>query len=147
MAVAQHKQLVNVPMKALYECILDFEKYPQFAGGVKSCKILKKENNAFDVAMTIELMKKSIEYVISVKSEWSDQKAKVSWVLKDGDFFQLNDGLWELVSTGPSSTSVLYQLDLEFSVSVPSFILKGLIKTSLPKAVDDFSTEAQRRLR
>ena len=46
---------------------------------------------------------------------------------------------------GPEKTQVTYKLDLEFSVNVPSFILKGLIKTSLPKAVEDFTAEAKRR--
>ena len=144
MAEAQHRQIVDVPLKKLYQAILDFEQYPRFATGVKQAQVLEKSNQATVVQMQVEMMKK-IEYSISVQSEYSDEKAKVWWNLKEGDFFQKNDGLWELSSVGPEKTQVTYKLDLEFSVNVPSFILKGLIKTSLPKAVEDFTAEAKRR--
>jgi coenzyme Q-binding protein COQ10 len=143
-AEAQHRQVVDVSLKKLYQAILDFEKYPRFASGVKQAQVLEKTTDLTVVQMQVEMMKK-IDYSISVKSEYSDEKAKVWWNLKEGDFFQKNDGLWELTSLGPEKTQVTYKLDLEFSVSVPSFILKGLIKTSLPKAVEDFTAEAKRR--
>lgn len=144
MAEAQHRQVVDVSLKKLYQAILDFEKYPRFASGVKQAQVLEKTTASTVVQMQVEMMKK-IDYSISVKSEYSDEKAKVWWNLKEGDFFQKNDGLWELSSLGPEKTQVTYKLDLEFSVSVPSFILKGLIKTSLPKAVEEFTAEAKRR--
>ncbi len=149
MAEAQHRQLVPVPMHKLLEAILDFEAYPKFAGGVKKSTILKTDSQpsskSIVVQMEIELMKR-IEYSIEVHQEVSEQKARVWWHLKDGDFFQKNDGLWELTKVDEKSTQVLYRLDIDFSVSVPSFILKGLIKTSLPKAVEDFANEGKRRL-
>ena len=144
MAAAQHRQIVDVSLKKLYQAILDFEKYPRFASGVKQAQVLEKTNDSTVVQMQVEMMKK-IDYSISVKSEYSDEKAKVWWNLKEGDFFQKNDGLWELTSVSSEKTQVTYKLDLEFSVNVPSFILKGLIKTSLPKAVEDFTAEAKRR--
>ncbi len=144
MAEAQHRQIVDVPLKKLYQAILDFEKYPRFASGVKQAQVLEKTSDSTVVQMQVEMMKR-IDYSISVKSEYSDEKAKIWWNLKEGDFFQKNDGLWELTSVGPDKTQVTYKLDLEFSVNVPSFILKGLIKTSLPKAVEDFTAEAKRR--
>jgi len=144
-ADAQHRQIVNVPLKNLYDCILDFENYPKYVSGVKKTRITNQGPEATTVVMETELMKR-IEYTISVKSEFNSEKAKVWWTLVEGDFFQKNDGLWELVRVDDKSTQVLYKLDLEFSVSVPSFILKGLIKTSLPKAVEDVATEAKRKV-
>lgn len=106
MALAQHKQVVNLPLKALQDCILDFDSYPQFAGGVKTCKVLKKEGNSIDVAMAVEIMKKNIVYSISVECDLKAEKSRIWWKLKEGDFFQQNDGLWELTAMGPNTTSV-----------------------------------------
>lgn len=145
MAEAQHVQVVPVPMEKILEAILDFDSYPRFAGGVKKCSIAKQDVAQTIVLMEIDLMKR-IDYSIEVHKEVSDKKARVWWHLKEGDFFQKNDGLWELTKIDDHSTQVLYRLDLDFSVSVPSFIIKGLIKTSLPKAVEDFAKEAKRRL-
>ncbi len=145
MAEAQHVQVVPVPMEKLLEAILDFNAYPRFAGGVKKCSIAKQDNNQTTVLMEIELMKR-IDYSIEVHKEVTENKARVWWHLKEGDFFQKNDGLWELTKINENSTQILYRLDLEFSVGVPSFIIKGLIKTSLPKAVDDFANEGKRRI-
>lgn len=144
MAEAQHRQIVDVPLKNLYQAILDFEKYPLFASGVKQAQVLEKTKDATVVQMQVEMMKK-IDYSISVKSDYTDEKAKVWWSLKEGDFFQKNDGIWELTFVDAHKTQVIYKLDLEFAVNVPSFILKGLIKTSLPKAVEEFTAEAKRR--
>lgn len=144
MADAQHRQLVNVSFKKLYDCILDFENYPKYVTGVKKAKIKDRNSDSITVVMETELMKR-IEYTISVKNEINDSGAKVWWNLVEGDFFRKNDGLWELVKVDDGNTQVLYKLDLEFAVSVPSFILKGLIKTNLPKAVEDMSQEAKRR--
>lgn len=145
MAEAQHIQVVPVPMEKILEAILDFQSYPRFAGGVKKCTIAKQDANSTIVQMEIELMKR-IEYSIDVHKEVTEKKARVWWHLKEGDFFQKNDGLWELTKIDATSTQVLYRLDLDFSVSVPSFIIKGLIKTSLPKAVEDFANEGKRRI-
>lgn len=145
MAEAQHVQVVPVPMEKILEAILDFDAYPRFAGGVKKCSIVKQDQNHTTVLMEIELMKR-IDYSIEVHKEISDSKARVWWHLKEGDFFQKNDGLWELTKINDNSTQILYRLDLEFSVGVPSFIIKGLIKTSLPKAVEDFANEGKRRM-
>lgn len=145
MAEAQHVQVVSVPMEKILEAILDFEAYPRFAGGVKKCSILKQDNNHTTVLMEIELMKR-IDYSIEVHKEVSENKARVWWHLKEGDFFQKNDGLWELTKINENSTQILYRLDLDFSLGVPSFIIKGLIKTSLPKAVEDFANEGKRRI-
>ena len=146
MAQAQHRQVVPVPLNNLYETILDFNSYPRFASGVKKCEITGQEGDRTIVRMEVEMMKR-IEYSIAAKGENSGEKAKISWVLKEGDFFQQNNGLWELTRVDDHSTAVLYSLDLDFSVSVPSFILKSLIKTTLPKAVDEFAAETKRRMK
>ena len=144
MADAQFRQVVKAPIKSLFDTILDFENYPRYVGGVKKASIVSKSPDGLVVAMTTELMKR-IEYTINAQSEYGENKAKIWWKLSEGDFFQKNNGLWELTKVDEQNTQVLYKLDLEFSVSVPSFILKGLIKTSLPKAVEDMTHEAQRR--
>jgi ribosome-associated toxin RatA of RatAB toxin-antitoxin module len=143
-AEAQITKVVPCSMEKIYEAILDFESYPRFAAGVKKTKVLGKDEKGIQVQMQVDFMKK-IDYSIEVQHELTNQKARVWWHLKEGDFFQKNDGLWELTKVDEESTSVLYRLDVEFSVSVPSFILKGIIKNSLPKAVQDFAAEGKRR--
>ena len=44
----------------------------------------------------------------------------------------------------PTSVEVLYKLDLEFGISVPGFVLKGLIAKALPQAIQEFAGHAKK---
>ena len=147
MAKAQHEAVVAVPLKVLYDTILDFESYPKFSTGVKSSEIISRKGDTLEVSMDLEMIKR-IQYNISVSHEMSPDasSAKIWWSLKSGDLFKKNDGAWTLTAHGPSSTKVTYSLDVEFNFSVPGFILKNLIKSSLPAAVSDFEKESQKRV-
>ena len=147
MAEAKHEAVIDVPLKKFYETILDFSNYSKFASGVKASQILEENDDFISVHMDLEMINR-IEYDIEVHREFNESShtAKVWWTLKSGDLFKKNNGSWELTAQGDSKTHVNYSLDVEFNFTVPGFILKNLIKKSLPGAVKDFHEETKRRL-
>ena len=142
MAEAKHHEKVSVAMKSIFETIMNFESYPSFASGVKAAKITERSENTLVVDMDLEMIKR-VSYQIDVSWELSDDAARVWWTLKSGELFKRNDGEWRLKVVDENTTDVTYSLDVEFNFSVPGFILKNLIKKSLPQAVHDFTNKAQ----
>ncbi len=67
----------------------------------------------------------------------------VSWTLVDSNFFKKNTGSWKIAEIGPTNVKATYALDVDFKISVPSFILNRLVKGALPTMVKSFEKRAK----
>jgi ribosome-associated toxin RatA of RatAB toxin-antitoxin module len=145
MAVAERKEIVDVPLKKLYEAITGYDSYPKFVSGVNAVKVLERGAGTARVHFEVEMMKK-VDYSLNLKDEIAadDRSARVSWTQDASKFFKTNNGLWELKSMGPSKTEVLYRLEIDFNFPVPGFMLKTLVASALPKAIHDFTERAKK---
>jgi coenzyme Q-binding protein COQ10 len=145
MAAAERSEVINIPLSKFYDVIRDFQKYPEFVSSVKKTQVLSKEGSKSRVHFDIELMKR-LEYSIDLNEEMDPEGkwAKISWTLGESKFFKVNNGLWSLKALGPDKTEVLYRLELEFTFSVPGFVLKTLVAGALPKAINEFVERARK---
>ncbi len=144
MASAERREIVDVPLKAFFDAVNDFEAYPKFVTGMKEAKLLGEEGGVKRVHFDMDMMKR-VQYSVKLKSRLDEAAGhgEVSWTLDQSEFFKKNDGLWQLKAAGPTRTEVLYRLDIEFAFSVPGFVLKGLIAKGLPAAIAEFTKRAQ----
>ena len=146
MGAAERTETLNIPMRDLFNVVADFGSYAQFVTGMKRCEVLgETPTGAKRVVFDIEMMKR-VSYVINAEQSIDDAAgtARVSWVLESSDFLKKNNGTWELKALSPTSTHVVYKLEVDFNVPVPGFILKGLIANSLPTAIREFSERAKK---
>jgi ribosome-associated toxin RatA of RatAB toxin-antitoxin module len=67
----------------------------------------------------------------------------VNWSLLSSEFFKVNNGAWKIESLGPNQCKVTYSLEVEFNFSVPGFILKGIVKGTLPSMMNSFYERAK----
>lgn len=130
-------------MKDLYTAITDYASYPQFVTGMKDARV-EEGPQGRKVHFDLELMKR-LQYSVLIESKLDEAAgtARVWWKLDRSEFFKANNGSWELKALGPSKTEVTYKLDLDFAFPVPGFILKNLVKGSLPSAIRDFGERAR----
>ncbi len=144
MAQAERIEIVDVSLKAFFKAVEDFSGYPEFVTGMKSTTILETKGNQKKVHFDMEMMKR-LQYSVWATGNFDEKAgtADLTWKLAESDFFKKNNGSWKLKAMGPQSTQVTYSLDVEFSFMVPGLILKGLISTSLPKAIKDFAARAR----
>ncbi len=144
MAQAERQEVVDIPMKDFYQVIEDFAAYPQFVTGMKDAKILEEKPDRKKIFFDMEMVKR-LQYSVWATGKFDEAKgvAELSWELADSSFFKKNNGRWRLKALGVQKTEVTYSLDVEFSFSVPGFILKGLISNSLPLAIKEFAKRAQ----
>jgi ribosome-associated toxin RatA of RatAB toxin-antitoxin module len=145
MAAAERTEIVDVPLAKLYKAICDYDSYPKFVTGASKVKVLSRDGNAAKVQFDVEMMKR-VEYTLNLREEIDAEgrSARVSWTLDSSKFFKISNGLWELKVLGPDKTQVLYKLELEFDFPVPGFVLKKLVASALPKAIQDFTDQARK---
>jgi ribosome-associated toxin RatA of RatAB toxin-antitoxin module len=139
MALAEFHEVVNVDKDKLFAVITRYEDYPSFVSGCSSVKVERKGAGQARVKYQVNMMRE-LHYTLDHKED--AVAGKVSWTMVESDLLKKNTGGWELKSVGPGKTDVKYQIDIEFNISVPGFILKKLISGSLPSMVKSFVQKA-----
>jgi len=146
MALAERKEVIDLPIESLFETIKNYSEYPQFVNGMKDTKIIEtKIDGTKHVAFDMDLIKR-VQYTVAIKDQINESKteARVEWSLVSSEALKVSNGLWVLKSMGPQKTEVTYRLEVDFHFPVPGFVLKGLIATSMPLAIQEFKNRAAR---
>ncbi len=124
-----------------FTIISDYERYPKFIPGVHLVEV-DKTSGQIIVTYSLEMLSKRVHYSLihkEVASKW-----EISWELAPGEnaFFRKNSGFWHLTPQNEHQCLAEYGLDLEFKITIPSFILNGLIKKNLADMMDSFRQQA-----
>lgn len=141
MPKAEIKEIFDINRDALWKVITDYERYAGFIDGCRSAKI-KQKDGAASVAVYDISMIRDISYTL--KHVEDPSAFTMRWTMVESDFLKKNDGQWVLREVGPAKTEVSYQVDVEFGIPVPGFMLSRLIKSSLPALVKSFVTQAKK---
>lgn len=134
---------IGAPLQTVYDCVLDFESYPQFLTDVKTAKIAWCEDKQMEVAFSLHLIK-DISYTLSFEL---DPPHGIYWKLKNGQWMKKNTGSWELKSLSGEKTSAKYSLDVELSLWVPQTITAALVEKTLPQTLKAFKKRSEKIFR
>lgn len=133
MAQAKTTEVFNCTVAQFYKIIADYEKYPQFLGEVKACKVLKTEKNKKLVEYSVSVIK-SFKYCLwMTESEGSG----ITWEFASGDIFKTTKGFWKLEDKA-GKCQATYSVDATFGVFVPSPIANALVSVNLPNMVSSY---------
>lgn len=144
MAEAAKTEIVDVPLQSFFNTVRDFASYPRFVTGMKETRIEESQGERRKIFFDMEMMKR-LQYSVWATEKLEGDRGEIHWTLAESSFFKKNNGSWKLKAVDAQRTEVTYSLEVEFSFSVPGFILKGLIGNSLPMAIKEFAKEAQKR--
>lgn len=132
---------IKAPIQTVYDCIVDFESYPQFLSEMKSTKINWCEDKEIEVKFKINLIKE-ITYTLHFDLE---PPTGVYWKLKSGDMMKSNTGSWELKELGNDLTEAQYMIDIDFSLWVPKVITNTLVEKNLPQTLKAFRKRSEKQ--
>lgn len=135
--------LIKAPIQTVYDCIVDFESYPQFLTNMKGAKINWCEDKQMEVTFKLNLIKE-ITYTLLFDLVPSHE---VHWKLKTGEMMKANTGSWLLKAKDDSLTSAQYTIDLEFSLWVPKAITSALLEKDLPHTLKSFKRRVEKKLK
>jgi ribosome-associated toxin RatA of RatAB toxin-antitoxin module len=142
MAQAETEKTYDVSAENFFKAVSEYEKYPEFVDGMKKVKAEKNQDGTTTAHYNLSMMSKDMSYTLKIKE--NPAIGEVSWSLVKSEFFKVNNGSWKITPTGPQSCKVRYSLEVEFSFSVPSLILKGIVKGSLPTMMNSFYERAKK---
>ena len=144
MAAAEFRDTLTVGKDRLLEAITRHEDYPKFVEGCKSVDVSRGADGKVRVVYHVEVMSQDVTYVLDHVE--NQAAGTVEWELVESNFFKKNKGRWVVRPEGPEGSDqsdVLYALEVEFKIPVPSFILNRLVKGSLPAMVKSFEKQAK----
>lgn len=139
MAHGEVEKTLSVGKEKLWATILKYEDYPEFVDGVTGIQVDRQKEGEPKVTYSLNLFKE-FSYVLQMKE--NPEGGSLSWELLESDVFKVNRGSWKIEENGPDSCNVRYELDVEFKIPVPGFILKKLVKGNLPAMVQKFEQRA-----
>lgn len=130
----------SVSRDRLFDVIVKYEDYPDFVAGVTRTEVERLEAGLTRVTYHISMVK---DVVYTLEHREDREKGTVEWSLVDGSFFKKNSGSWKLTPQG-DGVDAEYRVDVEFSAPVPGFMVKKLVKGSLPSMMKSFEKQASR---
>jgi ribosome-associated toxin RatA of RatAB toxin-antitoxin module len=141
MAHAEQEKTYDVDAAKYFQAVSEYENYPQFVDGMKKVTASRAGDGSVSAHYEFSMMSKEMTYDLAIQED--PKKGEVSWTLHSSEFFKVNNGAWKIESIGPGRCKVKYSLEVEFNFSVPSFILKGVVKGTLPSMMNSFYERAK----
>lgn len=133
MAKASTTELFKCSSVQFFKIISDYEKYPEFLNEVKSCKILKVENNRKLVEYQVSIIK-SFKYTLWMTE---DEPKLISWEFAGGDLFKTSTGSWKLEDEAGRCRAT-YTIEATFGMFVPGPIANTLVSVNLPNMMSAY---------
>lgn len=133
--VATEHTTIDAPPSTCYEVAIDFESYPVWARGIKEVEVVTRDNQGRGTVVRFRAaaMGRSTTYLLGY--DYSGAPGELSWRLLQGDITRKLDGryVFSLGEDDPDRTDVVYELEVELVIPLPSFVKRraeGLIMTS-----------------
>ena len=142
MAQAENEKTYDVDAQKYFQAVSDLNCYPEFVDGMKKVKAEKSPTGEMTAYYEFSMMGKDMNYTLNLKQD--PAAGTLSWTLLKSDFFKVNNGGWKIESLGAGKCKVKYSLEVEFTFSVPGFVLKPMIKGTLPTMMDSFYNRAKK---
>ena len=133
MPAATHEIEFQAPMSAVMNVLVDFERYPDFLPEMRSVRILRREEETWEVAFTLELIRR-IQYTLRLER---DGESALRWSMVEG-IFRSNDGRWCLEAGEEGVTRARYEIDLDPGIFLPGSLVQTLVTRQLPEMLERF---------
>jgi coenzyme Q-binding protein COQ10 len=136
--------LIAVRPDALFDVIVDYDRYPQFVPSVKQCRADRRAD-ATDVEYVVDLGIKTIRYTLRHHEQ---RPSLVRWELVAGDWMKLSNGSWELSEEG-GQTRARYTVEVQIAKPplVPQVVVDRvtdeLTRVQLPRTLAAFKARAE----
>lgn len=140
MPIATHGVVVNAPIDRVFDVITDFANYPKFLPEMERVDVHKSGERAAEVFFLSNLIKK-VNYTLSFNLK---RPTHIAWKMIDGDaVIRKNAGTWKLKKIEPNRTNLIFTVDMQLNLWVPTVVADGLTKARLPQMLQNFKKRAE----
>jgi ribosome-associated toxin RatA of RatAB toxin-antitoxin module len=142
---AIEQTIIDAPPLRCYEVVLDFERYPEWAHGLKEVEVLARdeEGRGLEVHFRAAAMGHSTSYTL--RYDYSEAPGRLSWKLVDGDICRKLDGYYRFSDLDRGArTEVHYLLEAELVVPLPAFIKRRTELRIVHTALGELKSRVER---
>ena len=120
--VIQDSIVVRADPDAIMDVIADFDAYTQWQDEIKEVEVLDTDDDgwATRVRFKVDAMITEVNYVL----DYTYEDTAMRWTLVEADKIKSQQGSYELTDQGDGSTRVVYNLEVEPGIKVPSIVRK-----------------------
>lgn len=134
---ARETVVINAPVQACFDTLVDFERYPEWAGDLKQAVAVEwdSQGRAEVVEFRAAAMGRSTTY--RLRYDYEGAPHRLAWVLESGDLERELDGAYHLQESDrePGHTEVVYELSVDLVLPIPGFVKRRaearILKTAL----------------
>lgn len=123
-SVQRETLIIDAPPATCVAVATDIERYPQWARELKEATVLERDaqGRPLRVAFRAAAFGRSTEY--RLRYNYSGLPERLSWVLEEGDITRMLDGAYSFAAVPgePNRTEVVYQLEVELVMPLPSIV-------------------------
>ena len=116
--------VVNASKEKIWNCLLNYKKFPQIFETANNFKILKNDNHGAQIEYWIDVKFKKYKYVIN--REYADPYHLITWKKIKGDLERV-EGSWEIIDTPHIDQKLIIFTSF---VEVGGFVPTNLIRWS-----------------
>jgi coenzyme Q-binding protein COQ10 len=146
MAAVTKQVLIETPVERFYDLVVDYERYPEFVPGIKTCRV-RNGGAGKHVEYELDLGVKRLRYVLKMEEA---RPRRVAWSLVSGDLMKVSNGSWEL-SDEQGRTRAVYSVEIQ--ISRPPLVPQALVdrvsdeltKVQLPRTLEAFKARAEKK--
>jgi len=131
---------VSTPPGVLMDIILDFEAYPEFLPEVQSVRVLRREPEAWEVALDLRIIR---PMRLTIRAERTGEHT-LSWSLIEGRLHE-NDGTWTLAELADGRCLARWSADIQVGSYLPGGLIRTLTDRRLPAMLERFRARAESR--
>ena len=138
---AQQSIDIEATPEQVWDLITDFESYPSFVPNQTGARLLSKGEGRWRVEFELSIARK-LRYTLDLTGE---RGKGLRWTLVEGDMMKGNEGGWHLTPLPDGRTRATYEISVELKGFVPASVTNLLVQQTLPKNLEAFKAEAERR--
>jgi ribosome-associated toxin RatA of RatAB toxin-antitoxin module len=141
---ATESTLVNAPPAVVYGVVTDFEHYIDWVSDVKRIDVLERDADGrpLEVEFRAAAFGRSTTYTLHY--DYSRAPDVLAWHQSRGDLTSLLNGQYRF-EPAPGGTLLTYDLEVEMSVPIPSFIKSRAAYRIQDQALRELKSQAERQ--
>jgi ribosome-associated toxin RatA of RatAB toxin-antitoxin module len=131
--------VVDAAPAAVMAVIADLERYPDWAGSVRSVDVVSRDSEGRPAQATFVLDAGVVKDTYTLSYRWQDDEL-VRWSLVEAQMLTALEGSYQLAQLSPDSTSVEYTLTLDLKIP-----MIGLLRRKAEKVITDTALKELKR--
>jgi len=136
--------VVNAPPEVVFRVVTDFANYVNWVSDLKNIQVLDydADGRPLEVEFRAAAFGRSTTY--SLRYDYGRAPQQLSWIQTQGDLTETLHGQYRFESSG-AGTKVTYDLEVELSVPIPSFVKSRAAQRIQSQALRELKAQAELR--